>query len=265
LQPWAASIEDARVIPKRAHDVDPARLRADLATTTATATTTSTAGLTTATTTTTTSTTTTTRPCTLDAGQTPAVCGGDCPGSQLCRDLASGDERVCAGVCPSPTEHCGQLEPGAPCTCAPPCNTLAAPLCGGGLCPVGQDCRADGGACACVPLVTTTTSPTTTSTTTTTSCPRLDVIASTQPPQITLGSSFDFEIPVTGGVAPITLQISSQGEPLPPGTSFDGRRVTGTPTATGVFQVLIEAFDSCPGGVQFDAEFFDFVINPSSR
>lgn len=93
-------------------------------------------------------------------------------------------------------------------------------------------------------------------------CPRLDVVAGTQPPQITLGGSFDFVVPVNGGFAPVTLRISSQGDALPPGCTFDGTRVTGTPSATGVFQVLIEATDSCPGGVQFDAEFFDFVINP---
>jgi hypothetical protein len=225
----------------------------------------------TTTTTTTTSSTTTTLPCTLDRGATPPQCGGDCPPLQICRfsdgrcqclptsTICGG--QVCDGVCPSPDDRCGKFEPEAPCTCIF-CTRAEGGACVG-ACSFDQGtCRDIGGTCTCAPEATTTTTASTTTTTTVAGCPRLDVIASPQPPQIALGGSFDFEIPVTGGVAPITLQISSQGEPLPPGCSFDGRRVTGTPIETGVFQVLIEGFDSCPRGVQFDAEFFNFVVNP---
>jgi hypothetical protein len=169
--------------------------------TTTTSTTTTTAPPTTSTTTTTTtSTTTTTIPCALD-GQSPPVCGGDCPpGSPttVCRfDLALGSCRcipttdicaeegdgtgICGGVCPSPNDRCalarGDERQIPPCICfrsANPCtldDSQSPPVCGG-ECPPALFCQPSPGGelpCQCLTTTTTTSAPPTTSSTTTTS------------------------------------------------------------------------------------------------
>jgi len=126
---------------------------------------------------TTTTTTTTTMPgagCVLNTSESPPVCAGDCPGSQLCRAQLDGQcactatsnicrsvetssGPLCTGVCPSPNDRCGRLEPEAPCTCIrfeEPCTTLedqGALFCAGD-CPPGEACFAPfRGDCACFP------------------------------------------------------------------------------------------------------------------
>jgi hypothetical protein len=126
----------------------------------------------------TTSTTTTTLGCSLDASQSPRMCGGFCPAgfdclsvggacqcvaaTSFCRDSATSD--ICTGFCPSPDQTCNEPPDGPPdCLCfvrAPGTTTTTRPpaacaldaatrVCGG-TCPVGLCLGLPDGTCGCV-------------------------------------------------------------------------------------------------------------------
>ncbi len=124
------------------------------------------------------STTTTTLGCSLDASQSPRMCGGFCPAgfdclsvagacqcvaaTAFCRDSASSDS--CTGFCPSPDETCSEPPDGPPdCVCfvraastttttRPPvaCALDPATRVCGGTCPAGLCLGLPNGTCGCV-------------------------------------------------------------------------------------------------------------------
>lgn len=91
-------------------------------------------------------------------------------------------------------------------------------------------------------------------------CPPLS-IAPAALPSGTVGLAYAQNISYSGGQGAVTLSLVGA---LPPGLSFSGTAITGSPTATGNYPFAINASDSCPAGAQNLRQNYAVQIQPAA-
>ncbi len=90
-----------------------------------------------------------------------------------------------------------------------------------------------------------------------------DVILDRSPPTvgvITVPYAYSPSV-FEGGTGPFSFSIVQELSSVPPGLSFDGTTLSGTPTAAGTFDVYFEVSDSCGDGGRTDGDYIPIQIN----
>lgn len=109
---------------------------------------------------------------------------------------------------------------------------------------------------ACVPPPN---APTTATTSITILCPALSISSPATLPQATAGTSYTYQIQVSGGTMPYSHAIIAGA--LPPGLIMNSSGfISGTPTTQGTYNFTVRVSDNCPSGSQTAQRSFSITV-----